>query len=85
MVKSNRLVLNFSKTKIMTINPNSTLNLHLNNQKNIKLLGVVFNCRLEWDDHIDTIVKRPSQKITFCTLSKMQLEKRTYNFVQISN
>ena len=61
--KTNRLVLNFSKTQIMTINPNSTLNLHPNNQSNIKLLGVVFNCRLKWDDHIDTIVKRASRKL----------------------
>ena len=84
--KTNRLVLNFSKTQIMTINPNSTLNLHPNNQNNIKLLGAVFNCRLKWDDHIDTIVKRASRKLYILySLKNVVGKKRTYNFVQISN
>jgi hypothetical protein len=77
--EKNCMELNTKKTKEVTISysrkPVSLTPIHINNQavecvETFKLLGILFNNRLTWHDHVEYICSKAARRLYFLTLLK---------------
>jgi len=59
----NHIHLNKEKTQIMTFRKDKSLSLHPKHTKTMKILGMTFNDKLKWDDHVHKICKVASQRL----------------------
>ena len=72
------MLINSSKTKVLNINFSSRLLSPIpffDNVGNLKILGVFFNEKLTWSDHIDFVIRKASQR-----LYVLRILKRTCSF-----
>ena len=62
----NRMIINVDKTKVMNVCFRSDPLSHVNNFQNVvslKILGLIFNNKLNWSDHIDHIISKVSKRL----------------------
>ena len=62
----NKMLINHSKTKVMNVNfsnfPMHSLD-EYENVTNLKILGLIFNCKLTWSSHFDYIISCISRRL----------------------
>jgi len=74
--KNNYLTLNTSKTQIMTVKKNRHFQCDIPSLPQLKILGVIFNKNLKWDNHVNTIVKKASKNIYLIRSLKQYITKK---------
>ena len=83
-----KLSLNLSKTKYIIFQPRQKLNYdlylplqlagqYLDQTSSTKYLGLVIDCHLSWQDHIDLIASKIRRNINIMTKVKSLLESQT--------
>jgi len=72
----NYLTLNTSKTQIMTVQKQRKFSCNFVSLPHIRILGVLFNKNLKWDDHINCIVKKAAKNIHLIRALKNCLSKK---------
>lgn len=79
----NKLILNVSKTKAMFVTRKRNHDIAQTFTKNdieistsIKILGVIFNNSLTWNNHVDNIVKKASQRLYIIRSAQSILPKK---------
>jgi len=80
---NNGIQLNTSKTQIMTIKKSRSLNI-VPQQLEIKLLGVVFNSHMKWDNHINYLVRKAARNIYLLRTLKSYLPKKDLKIIYTS-
>ena len=74
--KDHEMIINLSKTKVLTINfgctPLPSIP-HFENVSVLKVLGLYFNEKLTWSDHLDFLVKKVSQRLYVLRILKSLL------------
>jgi len=72
----NFLTLNTSKTQIMTVKKNRHFQCDTPSLPHLKILGVIFNQNLKWDNHVSAIVKKASKNIYLIRSLKQYITKK---------
>jgi len=80
---TNGLSLNIDKTQIMSINKKRNLRI-TPNQQQMKLLGVIFNQKLKWDNQIDFISKKAAKNIHLLRKLKPYVTKKDLKIIYSS-
>ena len=73
--KNNFISLNKKKTQIMTIKKRSSLSVHRNNSKEVKILGIILSDDLKWKRHIEQTLKKASQRVFIICQLRPNLQK----------
>lgn len=74
--KENEIELNLSKTQIMTIKSSPSFQVDISSLNCMKILGVQFNQKLKWNDHINSVITKCSSRLYLLRKLKSLLTKK---------
>jgi len=77
----NCLILNTEKTQILTIKKQRSFHHNFITETHVKILGVVFNCRLKWDIQINALIKKAARQLHIIRSLKPQLNKKELSII----